>query len=108
MIATLRGLHRNTITSATSAAETSRPIDTPEASAGGRRSVIVGPGCTTVTLTPDGPSSSARFFVRAATATLRTDPTTEPVWRAANPLTLTIRPQPEATINGATARAQRR
>src|SRR3954447_1794231 len=108
LIATLRGLHRKRITSATSVAVTSRPIDTRDGSAGGWRSVIVGPGCTTVTLIPDGPSSSARFLVSADTATLRTDPTTEPVWRAARPLTLTIRPHPEAAMNGATARAQRR
>ena len=40
----------------------------------GVRSVTVMPGWTTVTLMPAGPSSSARFLVRAATATLRTEP----------------------------------
>src|SRR3954471_18842983 len=108
LMATLRGEQRNAITSATSAAVTSLPIDAASGPTGGIRSVTVGPGCTTVTLIPDGPSSSARFLVSAATATLRTLPTTEPVWRAANPLTLTIRPQPDAAMNGATARAQRR
>src|SRR4051794_28027828 len=109
LIATLRGEHRNAITSAISAAVTNRPIETPASSdEGGSRSVTVGPGCTTVTFTPDGPNSPARFFVSAATATLRPEPTTEPVWRAASPLTLTIRPQPDSTIDGATARAQRR
>ena len=52
---------------------TRRPIETDSASAaGGVRSVIVVPGCTTVTLIPCGPSSSARFLVNAETATLRT------------------------------------
>jgi hypothetical protein len=107
LIATERGEARNAITSATSAAVTSRPIDTPSASAaGGVRSVTVGPGWTTVTLIPCGPSSSARFFVSALTATLRTEPTTEPVERAASPLTLMIRPQP--SMCGTTARAIRR
>jgi hypothetical protein len=44
----------------------------------------------------------------ATTAALRTEPTTEPVDRAASPLMLMIRPQPRSTICGATARAQRR
>src|SRR4051794_4646484 len=88
-----------------------RPITLPwklSASSGVVRSVWVRPGCTTVTLMPWRPSSSARFLVRADTATLRTDPMTEPVWRAARPLTLMMRPQPWAIIPGATSRAQRR
>src|SRR6202042_395584 len=74
----------------------------------GVASVRVSPGWTAVTLTPDGPSSSARFLVIADTATLRMDPMTDPVLRAARPLTLTIRPQPAATMPGATAWAHRR
>jgi len=46
------------------------------------RSVRVIPGWTTVTLTPLGPSSSARFLVKAETATLRIEPMIEPAWRA--------------------------
>ena len=42
------------------------------------RSVRVAPGCTTVTLIPWGPNSSARFFVIAATETLRIEPRTDP------------------------------
>ena len=124
--ATLLGLARKATTDATSSAVTRRPIETPPSSArsssstvvprdcaiaaiaSGVRSVRVMPGCTTVTLTPRGPSSSARFFVIAETATLRIVPTTLPVWRAARPAMLTIRPQPLSTISGATARAQRR
>jgi hypothetical protein len=74
----------------------------------GVASVRVRPGWTALTLTPDGPSSSARFLVIADTATLRMDPMTEPVLRAARPLTLMIRPQPAATMSGATAWAHRR
>ena len=106
-MATLRGLARNAITSATSAAVTRRPIETDSAKcAGGVRSVTVAPGCTTVTLMPCGPSSSARFLVNAETATLRMLPSVLPVCRAARPLTLTIRPQRCACMKGATARAQ--
>ena len=72
------------------------------------RSVTVIPGWTTVTVMPAGPSSSARFAVIAATATLRTDPTSDPVRRALSPLMLMIRPHPAETMCGATARAQRR
>jgi hypothetical protein len=43
-------------------------------------------------VTPDGPSSSARFFVIAAAASLPMDTIVEPVLRAASPLTLMIRP----------------
>ena len=57
-------------------------------------SVRIKPGWTTVTLMPDGPSSSARFLVMAATATFLILPTTELDCRAANPLMLMIRPQP--------------
>ena len=71
-------------------------------------SVIVSAGWTTLTLMPCGPSSSDRFFVSAATATLRIVPVTEPVRRAATPATLTIEPQPPAAMCGATARMQRR
>ena len=77
-------------------------------SSSGMRSVQVSPGWTTVTLTPWGPSSSARFFVSAATATFLMLPMAVPDWRAASPLTLTMRPQPLAFRMGATARAQRR
>ena len=45
----------------------------------GVASVRVRPGWTTVTLMPCGPSSSAMFFVIAATATLRIEPITAPV-----------------------------
>jgi hypothetical protein len=62
----------------------------------GVASVLVVPGWTTVTFTPDGPNSSARFLVIAATETLRMDPIVEPVLRAASPLTLIIRPHPRA------------
>ena len=51
----------------------------------GVASVRVSPGWTTVTLMPHGPSSSARFFVIAATATLRIEPITAPVLRAPRP-----------------------
>jgi hypothetical protein len=78
------------------------------ATSGAVRSVRVRPGCTTVTLMPEGPSSSARFLVSAATATLRMLPTVLPVWRAASPLTLTMRPQPRVRMPLATSRAQRR
>ncbi len=61
-----------------------------------------------MTLIPCGPSSSARFFVAAATATLRMEPIADPLWRAARPLMFTMRPQPVAIMCGATARAQRR
>src|SRR3954466_1564499 len=108
LMATPRGGHRKADTAAAPRAVTSRPIDTASGPTGGTRSVTVGPGCTTVTLMPDGPSSSARFFVSAATATLRTLPTIEPVWRVASPLTLTIRPHFPAAMYGAAARAQRR
>ena len=66
----------------------------------GVASVRVRPGCTTVTLMPCGPSSSARFFVIAATATLRIEPMTAPVLRAPRPEMLMIRPQPWAIIAG--------
>ena len=71
-------------------------------------SVRVRPGWTTLTLMPFGPSSSARFFVSATTETLRMLPIIEPVWRAARPLTLMMRPQPRSIMCGATSRAQRR
>jgi len=74
----------------------------------GVRSVRVIPGCTTVTLMPEGPSSSARFLVIAATATLRTEPTTVPAWRAASPEMLMILPQPAARMCGTKARMHRR
>ena len=74
----------------------------------GVASVRVRPGCTTVTLMPLGPSSSARFLVSAATATLRIEPTAEPVERAPSPEMLMMRPHPCAAIRGATAWAQRR
>ena len=74
----------------------------------GVASVRVRPGCTTVTLIPSGPSSSARFLVSAATDTLRIDPTVFPLPRAARPETLTIRPQPCSCMYGAAAREQRR
>src|ERR1700722_530982 len=74
----------------------------------GVASVRVNPGWTALTLTPDGPSSSARFLVIAETATLRMEPITDPVLRAARPLTLMIRPQPAAIMPGATAWAHRR
>ena len=51
-----------------------------------------------VTLMPSRPSSSARFLVSAATATLRTVPVIAPVDRAASPLMLMIRPQPLARM----------
>ena len=71
-------------------------------------SVRVRPGCTTVTLMPDRPNSSARFLVSAATPTLRTEPTADPVLRAPSPDTLMMRPHPCATMCGAASRAQRR
>ena len=71
-------------------------------------SVRVGPGCTTVTLIPNGPSSSARFLVMAETLTLRTVCATELALRAARPLTLMMRPQPAVFMCGTTARAARR
>ena len=120
-----RGEARKATTSATSAASTSRWIELrtrlSSASAGemprllarrsttpGVASVRVSPGWTTVTVIPAGPSSSARFFVSAATATLRIEPMTDPVLRAPRPEMLMIRPQPWAIIAGATAWAQRR
>lgn len=126
LIATLRGDARNATTSATSAAVTNRPMLTPaamlfsssateipraaaiSANFSGVRSVTVYPGCTTVTAIPCGPSSSARFLVIAATATLRIDPNVELASRALSPLTFTIRPQPRSRIPGASARAHRR
>ena len=75
--------------------------------AGRVRSVKVAPGCTQVTLMPKGPSSSARFLLSDDTATLRSDPTMLPVWRAARPLMLTMRPHPLAFMLGTTACAQR-
>jgi hypothetical protein len=74
----------------------------------GVASVRVSPGWTAFTVTPDGPSSSARFLVIADTATLRMDPMTDPVLKAARPLTLMIRPQPASTTPGATAWTHRR
>lgn len=71
------------------------------------RSVRVSPGWTTVTLIPAGPHSSAMFLLSAATAILRMMPTAFPVWRAAKPLTLTMRPQPFEGIPATTAWAQR-
>ena len=61
-----------------------------------------------MTFSPDGPNSSARFFVITATATLRMDPIVEPVLRAASPLTLMIRPHSGSTMPGATACAHLR
>jgi hypothetical protein len=49
------------------------------------RSVTVVPGRTTVTLTPDGPSSSSRLLVIAATAMLHAAPTSDPDCRGAQP-----------------------
>ena len=74
----------------------------------GVASVRVSPGCTTVTLIPSGPNSSARFLVIAATDTLRIEPTVLPEPRAASPDTLMIRPQPCSCMYGAAAREQRR
>ncbi len=64
------------------------------ASRAASRSVWVRPGWTTVTLMPCGPSSSARFFVTAATLTFRTVWAMEFALRAPSPLMLMIRPQP--------------
>ena len=106
------GEHRKIATSATSPASTMRLIEwvaaigssmvfafTPWAAAlaatsGAMRSALVRPGWTSVTLMLSGPNSSAMFLVSAATATLRMLPTVLPVWRADNPLMLTMRPQP--------------
>jgi hypothetical protein len=57
---------------------------------------------------PFDPSSSARFLVRATTATLRMLPIVDPVPRAARPLMLMMRPHPWRIMYGATSRAQRR
>src|SRR6202453_2716364 len=56
----------------------------------GVASVRVSPGWTAFTLTPPGPSSSARFLVIADTATLRMDPMTEPVLTLSPPLAVVI------------------
>src|SRR5205085_9660172 len=97
-MAPLRGEARNAPTHATSSASTRCPMllrvsavsasaaDRPRAAARrattpGVASVRVRPGCTTVTLMPDGPSSSARFLVSAATETLRIEPIVDPVER---------------------------
>jgi hypothetical protein len=94
---------------AVTAAAVPPPAAARAASRSGVLSVTVMPGCTTVTSIPDGPSSSARILVRAATATLRIEPAgAVPALRAARPLMLMIRPQPWAVMCGATARAQRR
>lgn len=71
-------------------------------------SVTVTPGWTTVAVMPNRQSSSAMFFVIAATATLRTDPTSDPVSRALTPQLLMIRPQRCAAISDATARMHRK
>ncbi len=55
-----------------------------------------------------GTGSSARFYVSTATGTLRIEPTIDAIYRAFNPLKLTIRPQPHATMCGAAARSMRR
>ena len=52
--------------------------------------------------------SSARFFVSAATPTLRIEPMVEPVWSAARPEMLIMRPPPCAAMWGATSRMVRR
>jgi hypothetical protein len=52
------------------------------ATSGAVRSVRVRPGCTTVTLMPEGPSSSAMVVVSAATATLRMLATATCTWAA--------------------------
>jgi hypothetical protein len=58
--------------------------------------VRVRPGCTQTTEMPDGASSSARFFVSAATPTLRIEPIVEPVLSAARPEMLIMRPPPRS------------
>ena len=103
LTATAHGAARKTTTSATSSAVTMRPGWCPRRgrpapgprcarsrrrgrrSSRGVRSVSTRPGCTTVTPMPCGPSSSARFAVSAATATLRMLPGIEPVRRALRP-----------------------
>lgn len=106
------GEAKNTTTSATSWALTIRPVEFPECNSSHTcdasiprlravfltnasvRSVSVSPGCTAVTLMPCVPNSSARFLVMATTATFRMLPTALPVFRAAKPLMLKMRPHP--------------
>ena len=123
--ATLRGLARNAITSATSSAA-HQPADRdargelrldrfgspPRAAAIARKlsglaSVIVMPGCTTVTLMPWAE------LVREVLGHRRHRDVADRAGdrsglAAARPLTLMMRPQPRSTISGATARTQRR
>jgi hypothetical protein len=58
-------------------------------------------------LRPEGPSSSARFLVIAATAAFRIEPKVLLGWCAASPLMSMMRPQPRAINCGAAVRAQR-
>ena len=99
------------MTSATSSAVTSRPMLVPRASCAASSAPTCparGPvgqplrqrlghrraGVHHRDVDARRPSSSARFLVIAATATLRTDPTSDPDSRAFSPLMLMIRPQP--------------
>ncbi len=57
---------------------------------------------------PFGPSSSARFLVSAETPTLRSVAMGRPVWYAAKPPMLMMRPQPFLIRCGASARDVRK